>query len=339
MRIAEIAPPYLPVPPQGYGGIELVVSALTEGLADRGHDVTLFASAGSSTKAELVSPLGDAAGSENLGENAYGLSHSMAAHMDPGEFDIVHDHTLEGPAIGAMRGHEALVHTLHGPWTPAMRRYYAGLHQLVHLVAISQSQRGHNEDVDYAGTVPNGIDVDGHPFVEDKDDFLVYIGRATPDKGPVQVIEVAEQAGLPLALVLKRSEPQEIEYWENEIEPRLNADVEVFDHVEFDEKVDLLSRARAMVFPIQWPEPFGLVMTEAMACGTPVVTRPMGAAQEVVQDGVTGYLRDTVDDLAEAVGQVDAIKPHVCREWVRERYSTEAMVDGYEEVFERVLSA
>ena len=139
--------------------------------------------------------------------------------------------------------------------------------------------------------------------------------------------------------MLKRSEPQELEYWENEVEPRLNGNVEVYDHVDFDQKVDLLSRARAMVFPIQWAEPFGLVMTEAMARGTPVVSRPMGAAREVVQDGVTGFLRETVDDLAEAVGEIHAIRPSDCRQWVRERYSTEAMVDGYEEVFQRVLSA
>ncbi|MDQ4132544.1 MAG: glycosyltransferase family 4 protein [Actinomycetota bacterium] len=339
MRIAQIAPPYLPVPPSGYGGIEKVVAALADGLAERGHEVTLFASGGSNTKAALVSPLADAPGPENLGENAFGLSHSMAAHSDEGEFDIIHDHTLEGPALGALRGHPALVHTLHGPWTPATREYYGRLDRVIHLVAISETQRGHNPDVQYAATVPNGVDVSVHPFRDDKEDFLVYIGRATPDKGPAQAIQVAERAGKPLALVLKMSEPQEQEFWRSEVRPLVTDSVEVFDHVEHDQKVDLLGRACAMVFPIQWPEPFGLVMTEAMACGTPVITRPLGAAKELVVDGVTGYLRETLDELAAAVDEVGALNPKDCRQWVAERYSTDAMVDGYEALFERILAS
>jgi glycosyltransferase involved in cell wall biosynthesis len=336
MKIAEIAPPYLPVPPVGYGGIELVVSSLADGLAERGHEVTLFASGGSTTKAELVSPFEDAPGPEHLGELAFGLSHGFAAHTDERQFDVIHDHTLAGPAMAAVSGHPALVHTLHGPWTPAMRSYYARLHDKVHLVAISESQRGENPDVDYAGTVPNGIKVEAHPFREDKEDFLVYIGRATPDKGPVETIQVAKRAGLPLALVLKHSEPQEERYFRREVEPLLDDSIEVFAHVEHDQKVDLLSRARAMVFAIQWQEPFGLVMAEAMACGTPVVSRPMGAAREVVRDGVTGFLRDSVGEMAEAVGEIDRIRPADCRAWVEERYSTQAMVEGYERIFERV---
>lgn len=337
MRIAQIAPPYLPVPPTGYGGIEMVVAALADGLAGRGHDVTLFASGGSSTRAELVSPLAEAPGPENLGENAYGLAHPLAAHLRADDFDVVHDHTVEGPALGATHGHPAVVHTLHGPWTPPMRDYYSRVHRQVHLVAISESQRSDNHEVDYAATVPNGVDLDTHPFRQEKDDYLVYVGRAIADKGPVEAVEVAKRAGLPLVMVVKKSERQELQYWDDEVEPLLDDNVEVFGEVSHEEKVDLLGRARAMVFPIQWPEPFGLVMAEAMACGTPVVSRPLGAAREVVCDGVTGFLRDSVDDLAGAVGEIDSIDPGDCRGWVSDRYSTDAMVDGYERVFKRLL--
>jgi glycosyltransferase involved in cell wall biosynthesis len=337
VRIAQIAPPYLPVPPTGYGGIELVVAALADGLADRGHDVTLFASGGSSTKAALTSPMAEAPGPENLGESAYGLAHSMAAHLQSDGFDVVHDHTLEGPALGAAHGHPAVVHTLHGPWTSAMRDYYSRVHEQVHLVAISESQRAGNDDVGYAATVPNGVDLDAHPFRDAKDDYLVYVGRAIADKGPAEAVQVAKRAGLPLAMLVKKSEKQELQYWDDHVAPLIDDDVEVFGEVGHDEKVDLIGRARAMVFPIQWPEPFGLVMAEAMACGTPVVSRPMGAAQEVVCDGVTGFLRDSVDDLADAVGEVGSIDPGDCREWVTERYSNDAMVDGYERVFRQLL--
>ncbi len=206
------------------------------------------------------------------------------------QFDVVHDHSgITGPAMGALlRGNPPVVHTLHGPWTELTRRYYALLHEHVHLVAISESQRADNPDVEYAGVVHNGIDLDDYPFRAEKDDFLVYIGRANPDKGPTIAIEVARRAGLPLAMVVKKNEPFERTYWDEIVAPLLNDEVEVYEAISHEQKADLLGRARAMVFPIQWPEPFGLVMAEAMACGTPVVSCPAGAAVELVENGVTG---------------------------------------------------
>ena len=151
----------------------------------------------------------------------------------------------------------------------------------------------------------------GIRFDEAKDDFLVYIGRANPDKGPTVAIEVAQRAGLPLAMVVKKNEPDEKSYWDEIVAPLLHDEVEVYENVTHDCKVDLLARAHAMVFPIQWPEPFGLVMAEAMACGTPVVACPAGAAVELVEDGVTGYLRDSVEELTQAVGHVGAFPRRV----------------------------
>jgi glycosyltransferase involved in cell wall biosynthesis len=340
MKIAQIAPPWFAVPPAGYGGIELVVALLADGLTERGHDVTLFASGGSETKATLVSPLIDPPDPALLGNPWFDAYHALSSYLAIGdEFDVVHDHSgITGSAMGALlRGNPPVVHTLHGPWTALTRRYYALLYEYVHLVAISESQRADNPDVGYAGTVHNGIDLHEYPFRADKDDFLIYIGRANPDKGPSIAIEVARRAGLPLAMVIKKNEPFERTYWDEIVAPLLNDEVEVFEAISSGQKSDLLSRARAMVFPIQWPEPFGLVMVEAMACGTPVVACPAGAAVELVENGVTGYLRDSIDDLVEAVADIGKCSPIECRRRVEASFSATAMVEGYEQLFESIL--
>jgi glycosyltransferase involved in cell wall biosynthesis len=230
------------------------------------------------------------------------------------------------------------VHTLHGPWTESARRFYALVHERIHLVAISNTQRQDNDKLRYAGMVYNGIDLAAYPFRAQKEDFLVYVGRANPDKGPARAIEVARRAGLPLAMIVKKAEPFERSYWDEMVVPLLTDDVDVYEAVAPDVKADLLARARAMVFPIDWPEPFGLVMVEAMACGTPVVARPAGAAVEIIVDGETGFLRESIDDLAHAVQEVDRCDPAACRSRVEQHFSADRMVDGYERLFERIVS-
>lgn len=339
MRIAEIAPPWFPVPPPGYGGIELVVALLADGLAERSHDVTLFASGGSQTKAELVSPLQDPPDPALLGNTWFEAYHALSAYLDADRFDVIHDHSgLVGPALGALQaGQPPVVHTLHGPWTEPARRLYGLLHERIHLVAISQAQQSDNTDLRYAAVVHNGIDLAAYPFVEDKDDFLVYIGRATPDKGPAEALEVAKRAQLPLAMIMKKNEPAEQVYWNEVIAPQLTDEVQVLEHVPHEVKTDLLGRARALIFPIRWSEPFGLVMVEAMACGTPVVACPYGAAVELVEPGVTGYLHESVDELAEAINWVATCSPAACRERVARYFSADQMTAGYERVFEDVV--
>ena len=254
---------------------------------------------------------------------------------------MVHDHAgISGPVIGA-RAHVSapVVHTLHGPWHETSRQLYALIADRVDLVAISHSQRDENPNVRYAGVVHNGIDVDAYPLVEDKDDFCVYIGRATPDKGPTLAIEAARRAGLPLALVVKRNEPLERAYWDEVVAPLLHDDVVVYEDVDHAQKIDLLGRARAMIFPIQWPEPFGLVMVESMACGTPVVTCPAGAAVELVEDGITGFLRSTLDELAAGLTDVRHCVPTRCRDRVVRQFSDTAMVHNYVDLFDRLVHA
>ena len=338
MRIAVIAPVWFAVPPTGYGGIELVVSLLADGLVDAGHDVTLFASGGSRTKAKLISPMSEPPDPRDLGNPWFDAYHALASYLQIEDFDVVHDHSgIAGPVCGALlRGRPPVVHTLHGPWTDQNRPLYSLLAKELHLVAVSDAQRAANLDVPYAGTVHNGIDVSAYPFRAEKEDKLVYIGRANPDKGPKEAITIARRAGLPLLMLLKRGEPPAREYFEHEVEPMLSSDVELFENVTHAEKVELLGRACAMVFPIRWPEPFGLVMTEAMACGTPVITTNWGAAPELVEDGVTGFRRDGEDELVEMVSHVRELDPAACRRRVEALFSGEAMVHGYEAVFEKV---
>jgi len=338
MRIAVVAPVWFPVPPSGYGGIELVVSLLADGLVDASHDVTLFASGGSRSKATLVSPMSEPPSPRDLGNPWFDAFHALSSYLHLDGFDIVTDHAgIVGPICGAMlKEQPPVVHTLHGPWTEPNRVLYELVSRHVHLVAVSDAQRAANLDVPYAGTVHNGIDLSEYTYTEKKERSLVYIGRANPDKGPQEAITIARRAGLPLHMILKRGEPPEREYFEREVEPMLASDVTLYENVTHAEKVELLGRASAMVFPIRWMEPFGLVMIEAMACGTPVVACPRGAATEIVSEGETGFLRSSIEDLAAAVGRVGECSSAACRARVAERFSTHAMVMGYERVFDEV---
>jgi glycosyltransferase involved in cell wall biosynthesis len=340
LRIALIAPPWIPVPPPGYGGTERVIALLADGLVARGHEVTLFAAAGSRTAARLVTPLEsppDYIGSSPDDD----IFHTLAAFLDAidvGQFDVIHDHTALGPAFGALlTAGPPVVHTLHGPWTPAARRKLGLVDERVHLVAISQAQRRANPRVRYAGVVHNGVDLDAHPFQAKKEDFLVFVGRINPEKGPEVAIDVARAAGLPLTMIVKRSEPIEWEHWYEVVVPRLDDDITVIEQPSQAVKVDIVGRARATLCPINWPEPFGLVLAESLACGTPVITRPLGAAPEIVVDGVTGFCCDTVEEMAEAVVEAKALSPEACRAHIEEHFSGAAMVRGYERVYASVL--
>lgn len=338
MRIGLIAPPFLTVPPRGYGGIEQIVALLADGLTDRGHAVSLFASGGSETTAQLESPMPEAPGEGALADQYLLLSHVMEALEGADRFDVIHDHTLSGPALAVLGGVQQVVHTLHGPWTESAKTYYSKVHKRVGLVAISHTQKSGNPAVDYLGVVHNGIDLGTHPFVVDKDDYLVFVGRCNPDKGPEVAVEVAKQAGQRLVMVLKRSEPHELRHWKAAVEPVLTGKETVLENLAHGDLATLVARAKAMIFPIRWPEPFGLVMTEALACGTPVVARPFGAAREIVADGRTGFLRDTVEELSDALTRVGDISPYACRERVSEYFSADAMVDSYEKLYKEMAN-
>lgn len=332
-----VAPPYLPVPPPGYGGTERVVAAQVEGLVAAGHDVTLFAAAGSTGPARLVVPLPAPPVLGDLSAVYDELHHVGAAYHRADSFDVIHDHTGTGVALGAvLRGGPPVVHTLHGPWTDQARRLLGPIDRKVHLVAISRSQRQANPDVRYAGMVHNGIDLAAHPYQPRKDGHLVFVGRISPDKGPEVAVEVARRSGRPLVMLIKRTEPPERDYWDRVVAPLLHSGVEVFDEPSQDLKVELMGGAAALLFPIRWPEPFGLVMAEAMACGTPVIASPLGAASEIVVHAVTGFLCRTVDEMVAAATVAGRLRPADCRAHVERHFSAQAMVAGYTRIYRTV---
>ena len=338
MRIAQVAPPWVAVPPKGYGGIELVVGLLADGLAARGHEVTLFATGDSETKANLEYAFENAPGPAFIDSLWHETLHQLHVHRDLSRFDLLHLHTSWSGMVAALVHDLPVVHTLHLSFTPRMRQLYEQVADRVTFVAISEAQRAEMPELDYGGVVYNGIDVSAYPFREDKEDFLLFLGRSNPDKGAHRAVEAARVAGLPLVMAVKMAHPLEREHWAKDVEPRLPEGTAVFGELGFDEKTDLVSRARALLFPIDWPEPFGLVMTEAMACGTPVVATPRGAVPEVVDDGTTGFVvsvEDYPQDAAAAIRRLGEIDPKACRTHVEQRFSKEAMVSGYEAVFER----
>jgi glycosyltransferase involved in cell wall biosynthesis len=340
MRIAVIAPPWYAVPPSGYGGIEWVVALLADGLTDRGHDVTLFAPPGSKTSARLVSPLGEQPPPDSIGNPWYEASHAMSAYEESERFDILHDHTGPvGVSIGALI-EAPIVHTLHGPFTSQTLLLYSRIARHLWFVAISESQRSMGPpDLRWAGVVHNGIPMDNYPYREDKEDFLLFLGRADEEKAPHLAVEAAGRAGRRLVMCVTTKNERERRYWAEQVEPLLSDDVEVHGECDQRQKADLLARAAALLFPIQWPEPFGLVMTEAMACGTPVVAWRNGSVPEVVDDGVTGFVVGSMDEMVRAIDRVGDLEGRTLRARVEERFSAEAMVAGYERAYERILAA
>ena len=341
MRIAQVAPPWLAVPPAGYGGIEWVVALLADGLVERGHQVTLFATGDSHTKAELEYVFEKAPGPKLINDPWLDTVHSMLVHRDLSRFDVIHQHNVWSGLVAAMLIDVPVVHTLHGPFTDEMRQLYTHVADRVWFVAISENQRSFMPELKYGGVVYNGIDMPLYPFREDKDDFLLFLGRADPVKGALRAVETAQVTGLPLVIAVKVANEIEERHWNEDVLPRMPADATVLGEITIDEKVDLLSRAKAVLFPIDWEEPFGLVMTEAMACGTPVIATPRGSVPEVIADGETGFIVP-VDGYAEQAGdalrRLSDIDPKACRERVERLFSKEAMVSGYEGVFERAVT-
>jgi glycosyltransferase involved in cell wall biosynthesis len=341
VRVLQIAPPWFTVPPSGYGGVETVVALLSDGLVAAGHEVELLASGGSRTTAKLRSVY-ERPPSELLGDVATDLGQVLDAYLDPGDVDLIHDHSgLIGPALGALVGGVQVVHTLHGPWTDANRHIYGRLADRIGLVAISNDQARRRPDgMPIAGMVHNTISLEHHPLVEERGDYLLWVGRANRDKGPVDAIEVARRLGRPLVMAMKVNEAAEHVYYREVIQPAMiGVDVEVRFNVPLHAKAALMGRASCLLFPIRWPEPFGLVMIESMACGTPVVAFANGAAPEIIADGRTGFLvpEGDIDAFCTAVRASEMIHPRTCREHVEEHFSMQRMVDGYLDVYERLL--
>jgi len=346
VRIAMISPPWIPVPPSGYGGIEWVVSLLTEELVARGHDVTLFASGGSRTKGELISVFEDAP-TPRMHQNVPDARHAQRAIREIVEradgdraFDIIHDHSACIFLAAAPLLPVPMVHTIHGAFTQEMRELYGSVTGNVAFVGISRAQFAVMPELSVTAIIPNAVDVSAFPFREEKADYLLCLGRVSPDKGQATAIAVAKRAGVPIVLAGKVDPGADTEYFEQAVLPNLDGERVRFEGEVSDErKRELLAGARAMLFPIRWPEPFGLVMVESMACGTPVIATGWGSVPEVVRDGDTGFIVDDEDAMVRAVERIHEISPSACRDDVARRFSPPVMADGYERVYREALGA
>lgn len=336
MKIAQIAPPWYPIPPTGYGGIELVVSLLADGLVDAGHDVTVFASGDSRTKAKLEYVY-EKAPSSDIGRIPPEIIHIMPAYLRHAEFDIVHDHSGKvGPAIANFIT-TPMLHTLHGPFTDENQRYYRAVNHGIWFNSISDYQASLCPDLNYVGTIYNSVNVDWYPFSADKEDYLLWLGRMNREKGAEFAVEVANRLGARLILASKMTEPHEFEHFEAKVKPILGPNTEIVGELTLDAKAELIKNAKAVLMPIQWPEPFGLVMIEAMVCGTPCIAWRNGSVPEVIEDGKTGFIVESVDEMVEAVKRLDEIDPADCRKSVEERFSAPIMVADYVKAYERIL--
>jgi glycosyltransferase involved in cell wall biosynthesis len=343
MRIAQVAPLFESVPPRGYGGTERVVSHLTEELVRRGHEVTLFASGDSQTRARLVPVVERAMRAERETRESLAVESSRELGLVFGraaEFDVIHCHVdhLAFPFAGLTP--TPVVHTIHGrldlPFlVPLFRQFRGG-----HFVSISMAQRTPlaGLGVGWAATVYHGVPTEHYAFSPVDRGYLAFLGRLSPEKQPDLAIEIARRAGLPLKIAAK-IDPIDREYFERTVAPLLDDPlVEFVGEIGEADKSAFLGGARALLFPIDWPEPFGLVMIEAMACGTPVIARPCGSVPEVVVDGRTGFLASTLIDMVEGVKRLHEIDRAECRREVESRFSVERMTQDYETVYRRLAA-
>jgi glycosyltransferase involved in cell wall biosynthesis len=329
------------VPPRGYGGIEWVVSLLAEGLVDAGHEVTLVASGDSRTRARLLYVY-KTAPSEWIGRTHWDLNHALACIERAEEFDVINDHTgMLGLALsGLVR--TPFLHTVHGPLDGEAGDLYERIVRLVpnaKLISLSMNQRRPRPDLPWIANCPNALDFSLYPSQPRRGEYLLFLGRMSPDKGAHRAIAVATELGLPLKLAGKMREPLEEKYFGELVEPHLNERIQYLGEVNHGTKVELLQDARATLFPIEWEEPFGLVMIESMACGTPVIATRWGAVPEVIEHGRSGIIVDSYREMPAALEQADALDPREIRRCAEERFAPERMVADYLAAYRAAIAA
>ncbi|GIJ23259.1 glycosyl transferase [Micromonospora lutea] len=340
LRIAMVVPPWLSVPPPGYGGLEHVVAGLADALVARGHAVTLIgAGAAHGTAADFLATV-DELQFDRLGESLPELAHLARVNhlLSRADFDIVHDHSTIGPLVAGRR-EVPTVATVHGNPVGEYGTVLSDTDRGVGLVAISHAQRGLNPHLPWVGTVHNAMSLEDFPRKDAPSRGpVLWLARFSPDKGPELAIRACRAAGLPLVLAGKCNEPVERRYYDEVVRPMLGPDVRVVFDADRKTVLRLLVEARCLVMPIRWDEPFGIVMLEAMATGTPVVALDRGAVSELVRPGVSGLICQRPDELPAALRQAPDLDPTDCVAHVARTFSTEQMAVGYEEVYRRFLA-
>lgn len=339
MKIAQVAPLHESVPPKAYGGTERVVHYLTEALVHQGHDVTLFASADSRTSARLqaIVPAALRLSSEKRDPLPWHMMQLAQVSSVAENFDIIHFHTdfLHFPLWRKMRTPH--VTTLHGRLDlPDLKPLFTEFRDMP-VISIADHQRDPLPMAHWTDTVYNGIPVDLYDFQAEAGDYLAFLGRISPEKGAEAAIEIALRADMPLKMAAK-IDVVDREYFEARIRPRLNHPlIEYIGEVDEQGKNELLGGAKALIFPIAWPEPFGLVMIEAMACGTPVIAYRRGSVAEVMKDGVTGYIVESEEQAVSAIDRIDRIDRGVCRSYFEHNFSSDLMARNYVNVYQKLI--
>ena len=337
LRIGIIAPPWGTVPPAGYGGTESVVDRLARGLTSLGHDVLLFTTGDSRCDVDRRHVL-ERAVPERVGNSMVEIRHVVAAYDELCDVDVVHDNTAVGPLYSWRYPALPVVATNHGPFDPEFNALYRAANERVTMVAISHHQASTASRLRVDAVIHHGVDPDAFAVGDGAGGYFAFLGRMAPEKGAREAALAARRAGVPLRLAGKLREPSEKEYFDESVRPLLGHDVDYVGELDHDAKVALLGGAAAMLNPIQWPEPFGLVMIESLACGTPVIGFACGAAPEIVADGRTGLLCTNIDDLTRQIDLVGTIRRANCRRSVEEWFSTARMCREYESLFDGVVT-
>ena len=336
MRIALVSTPFVPVPPRHYGGTELMVAELAEGLLARGHEVTLFGTGDSCTSAELRYLYADAQWPPNTMADLNHISWALQ-QVAEGEFDVVHAQSAAALAYARFAPRPPVVYTLHHPHDPALSEFYRHFPS-VHYVAISRAQASRETSLARVEVVHHGLDPAKYQCRERPQDYVCFVARFSPVKGPHTAIDVAGAAGVPIRMAGEVHEVDQA-FAERELAHRMRRDyVTPLGPIGMDVKVPLLRDARALLAPIEWEEPFGLALIEAMLSGCPVVAFPRGSVPELVEPGVTGFVVHTAEEMCELIrpcGALDDFDRHRCRARAAERFGSGRMVADYERVYAR----
>jgi glycosyltransferase involved in cell wall biosynthesis len=337
LQVGLIAAPWVTVPPTVYGGTELVIDLLARGLAEAGCDVRLFATGDATCPVPRAWLYPRALGT--TAPLRAELPHLDRAYRDLAGVDVIHDHTLSGPLrTGAPPTAAPVITTMHGELLPDLRPRYAGAAKRgVEIIAISHAQRRSAPEVPVAAVIHHGIDVAAIPMGSGDGEYVLFLGRMSPDKGAHRAIAAARAAGRRIVLAAKMWEPEEHRYFIERVEPMLGPDATYVGEVGPAEKLELLCGAAALLNPIRWPEPFGLVMIEALACGTPVLAFAEGSAPEIVEPGRTGFLCRDEGDMARHLAHLDRIDRAACRASAASRFSAQRMVDDHLRLYRAVL--
>jgi glycosyltransferase involved in cell wall biosynthesis len=335
LKIAIIAPPWLPVPPPGYGGTEVVLDGLARGLVDAGHDVLLIGHPNSTcpVKRLTIVPAEDA---QPMGRAISELEHALGAYAAAADCDVISDHTTAGPVVALTSPYPPVVATNHNPFSRGREAIYRRAAGRVALVAISRSHAS-TTDLRVAAVIHHGIDVDSFPAGYGDGGYLATLTRMSHDKGVHRAAQLARTSGIPLRIAAKLRTAHEHEYFDECVRPLLTADVEFVGEVDAEGKRELLGGAIGLLNPTEWAEPFGMTMIESLACGTPVIATRRGSSPEIVEQGVTGFLGDTDDELLEGIAHAAELDRNACRLAVEQRFSIPVMTGAYVNVYEREL--